>query len=124
MFKMTETHRFSWPVKVKLPSSENPGTLETQTFTGHFRLLKKDEAAALAAAMEIARMKGIAAADAAELDQIRAALEGWSDVVDDDGRPVAFSADALALACSSDPVRRAIAVAYGEGASGEARVGN
>lgn len=125
MFTVTEDHRFTWPVKVQLPSADKPGEFEVQTFTGHFRLLPKERANELAGAMTDAATRGAAAIGEQEMVQIREVLLGWGDdVVDADKTPVPFSTEALDVACRIEPVRTAIAVAYAEAAAGGARRGN
>ena len=125
MFTVTEDHRFTWPVKVQLPSADKPGEFETHTFIGHFRLLSKERNAALVADMAVAVPLGEAAIADQQMVQIREVLLGWGDdVVDVDGEPVPFSAEALDAICGLDQVRLAIAVAYAEAAAGGARRGN
>lgn len=125
MFKVTDTPRFVWPVEVRLPSATEPGKIETQTFTGHFVLLGKDRMDEMAAAMATANSAGADATYAETMTQIRNVLVGWGDdVVDDDGAAIPFSAEALDDICRFPQVREAIAIAYGEAASGKARLGN
>lgn len=124
MFRLTEIHRFSWPVKVEMPSATTPGSFEEQSFIGHFRLLSKDEQAALAEASAAAAQVGAEALAVEEMRQIAHVLEGWSDVIDEDGAPLAFSEEVLLAACAHQPVREAIGRAYAEAAAGKARRGN
>jgi len=121
MFKLADTCRFKWPVTIRKPSSAEAGQIEEQSFVGLFRALPRTEAAALAEEMRRADTPETIAA--AELHQIASVLEGWEDVVDDVGAPVAFGEEVLAAACEWPWFREATARAYAEGISG-ARLGN
>ncbi len=123
MFKLTQESRFKWPVTIVLPSASEVGDVEKQTFIGLFRALPRTEALKLTEEMGAAETSEAVAR--AEARQIAAVLEGWEDVVDADGAPTAFSADALAAACEWPWFRDGITRAYADAMSGgAARLGN
>lgn len=121
MFKLSDTSRFKWPVTIRRPSPTDTGHIEEQTFVGLFRVLPRSEAAALAQEMRDATTSEEIAE--AEDRQIARVLEGWEDVVDEGGTPIAFGAAALAQASQWSWFREAVSRAYAEGIGG-ARLGN
>lgn len=113
-FIATSDYTFPWPVKISRPHPTNAGDVETQTFTGHFRLLDDEAGARLAAGIDGA-MRSVAAIVASEKAQIRATLIGWDDrVVDESHRPIPFGPDALENMMRWMPFRRAVIAAYAE----------
>lgn len=113
---------FSRTVTVRVPSPDKPDTHEDQSLVVQYEALTDEEALALDA--------GHAALPEAErrrqphyfLDRV---VIGWSGPVDTDGRPVPFSAAALARALARPWTARAFYRGYSDGVSGdEARLGN
>jgi hypothetical protein len=123
MFKLAQESRFKWPVTVRMPSPVEAGKVEEQTFIGLFRALPRNEALKLTEEMRAAETtEAIARAEAV---QIAAILEGWEDVVDGDGAPTSFSAEALSAACEWPWFRDGLTRAYAEAMNGgAARLGN
>jgi len=121
MFRLTVTNRFKWPVTVRKPSETTSGEVEEQSFVGLFRVLPRSEAVALAEEMRAADT--VEKISAAEMGQIAAVLEGWEDVVDEVGCPLAFAPAILLEACEWAWFRDAVVKAYLDGVGG-ARLGN
>lgn len=123
MFKIADVARFKWPVTIRRPSDVDAGEMVEETFTGLFRALPREESMVLLTRMREARE--VDEISAIEIEQIVAVLEGWEDVVDDDGKPVPFSPEALAAANRWVWFREGISAAYGAAMKGgAARLGN
>lgn len=94
-FVLTKKHLYWWPVTVSVPhpDQERAGEMLEMTFRMQFESLPRDEAKAL-----YERIGALPAGEAeaqSHADLMRV-VKGWDDdVVDDDGRPVPFSAEAL-----------------------------
>ena len=89
---------YTWPLKITLPT--DGGKRITETFTGTFAWVKQsriDELKRLADRFEAGRYSSDDedAADLTNISACREILIDWSDVVDDDGDEVPFSAQAL-----------------------------
>ena len=92
-FKLTREHIYPWPVKVNVPDPDKAGAIIEQTFNMTFRALPLDEAQALDA--EIAELPE-AERNARQHDMLRRVCVGWDDqVIGDDNKPAAFSAELL-----------------------------
>lgn len=95
-FVLTRKHLYWWPVTVSVPSPERDraGEMVTMEFRMQFAALPRDEARALQE-----RMRATPAGEGeseAHADLMRV-VKGWDeDVVDEAGRPVPFSTEALA----------------------------
>lgn len=93
-FVLTKKHLYWWPVTVAVPSPdpERAGEMVEMSFKMRFEALPRDEARAMQE-----RIRALPANEAeteTHADLMRVA-KGWDDVVDEDGVPVPFSADAL-----------------------------
>lgn len=108
MFKRIKNPTFKAPVILRVPGEDGP--LEVR-FTGRFRGLSISEAEDF----DIARPDGLRA-------YIRAILIGWSDL-EDEGKPVAFSAAALDALLDVPVTPMAIIRAYNDGML-DAKLGN
>ena len=89
---------YTWPVKITLPT--DGGKRITETFTGTFAWVKQsriDELKRLSDRYEAGRYSSDDedAPDLTNISACREILIDWSDVVDDDGDEVPFSAQAL-----------------------------
>lgn len=103
MFVLAKDPQFSWPVSVRVPVDD--GRHEVQRFTARFRLLPR-------------RTLDQNSGDTVGL--LKAALVGWSEVVDDEKRPVAYSADAAEAMLAIPYVLAGLAEAYADALSGAA----
>lgn len=109
-FKLTTEHTYWWPVTVRMPDPDRAGATMEFAFNAHFRALPKSEAKALQKRLLALSDTG---SDEAEAATIRETLTGWDeDVVDDQGRPVRFSLDALDAAMELPWFRRGVLAAY------------
>lgn len=110
MFVFEENYEFDWPVTVKMPAAD--GEVK-QTFTVRFRL-PEDEAEA------VARLEGETNEELIEASRARIAryVAGWADIGTPDGKPLPFSAEALARLLKRAPFRIALEIAFGEAALG------
>lgn len=122
MFRMIEQHLYWWPVTVRLPDPDAPGTIREQTFQARFELLDDDSAAALDAAHAALPPE----AQARERDYLlKRVIAGWREVVYADGAPIPFSGPNLDRLLGWTPVRAALYEAYAASLSGDrARLGN
>ncbi len=103
MFVMAKDPQFTWPVIVRVPIDD--GKHEIQRFNARFRLLPRERVDALAG-------------DTRAL--LAAALVGWSDIADEEKRPLQFSAAAAEALVSIPYVLTGLAEAYAEAISGGA----
>lgn len=110
MFTLSD--EFDWPVTVRAPKD---GGFEEQTFTVRFRAITSGRAKRLAEDL----------APAAARDQERKLADllpdvviGWRDVVDEDGAPIPFDADALERILDLPYVRVAVMAAYVQAITG------
>lgn len=124
MFKLTTSHRFWATATASIPSETTPDKTETQSFRILFELMPKDESAAAVDAMTAALQVGAVAVDEADRAQLVRVVKGWDEVVDADGEPMPFSAEALDQALRFPWFRQAVSVSYGKAISGEAARGN
>ena len=110
-FKLVQDHVFWWPVTIQVPSDTVAGEFNEQRFKARFRALATDDGAEM-----IERHRAdVANRDAAAFEDefIRSILIDWDDqVVGDDGKPIEFSAENLALAMGFTPFRRGILAGY------------
>jgi hypothetical protein len=94
-FVLTTKHFYWWPVTVAVPhpDQKRAGEMLEMTFKLQFESLPRDEAKAL---YEQARALPAAEAEAQSHADLLRVVKDWDeDVVDDAGRPVPFSAEAL-----------------------------
>lgn len=123
MFKLTTKHLFPWPVTVRMPDPENPGTVISHTFTAEFEAITGERAAEIDARI---RQDFPNDYDAHSADYILDVTHGWGDVVDDSGKPVPFSKSLLGAQLGLSWFRVGIVTAYSEAMAGQeaARQGN
>lgn len=124
-FVLTKKHLYWWPVTVAVPHPDQAraGEMLEMTFRMQFEALPRDEVltpqeqAAVAAGGELVRPT--------DYDLLRV-VRGWDDdVVDDDGRPVPFSVEALQQLLQISWYRLAVYRAWAASLVGEAaRRGN
>ncbi len=89
-FVLSKKHLYWWPVTVSVPNPDRDraGEMVEMTFRMRFEALPRDEALAL-------QERAAGAEGSAHADMMRV-VQGWDDdVVDDDGKAVPFSAEAL-----------------------------
>ena len=121
-FVQAQRHLYWWPITVKLPHPDKTGLWITESFRMRFDLVGADEARAI--------REGIAAMEAAERalhehDLLLRAARDWDDVVDGDGLPVPYSAEALMTVLQSSWHRLGIYESWQRSLMpGEARRGN
>lgn len=131
MFKLQSSLSCWWPVKVKEPDPKKPGKFIEHQFEAEFHIITRDEASRRNAARSaILDKKGdnkdiLAEIEAFDDRAYHATILNWRDVVDDDDKPLEFSAAALDAALQHNRVRAALNRAYEEAVSLEgARLGN
>lgn len=122
-FKLSNSHRYWWPVTVRIPDPENPGCIIEQKLKVQFEPLSRDDL--LAAQEKAARLKDFRELAEHEAAQSRRIVKNWDGVVDDAGEPVPFSPEHLDRALGQSWFRKAIQDALQESMNGEeARLGN
>ena len=102
-FILKENYTFTWQVAVFAPADDGKagdGKYARQTFQATFRVLKQDE------------LDRLLKTDNSEYELARACLVGWDGIRSDDGKAIAFSADAAADLCAVPYVRRAVTETY------------
>lgn len=122
-FVLETTHRYWWPVKVRIPDPEVAGKIIEQTLKIQFEPKGRDEALA---SDEVYR-ELTTAKDRAdhEQKQLMDVCKGWDDVVDADKSAVAFTEENFRLALQQSWFRTAVYQAYADSLNGqEARLGN
>ena len=127
MFILKDEIKAWWPVKVKEPNPNSPGTFVTHKFEVEFTLLNQDEANARNDARAAlindegdpgTILKAIQAFDA---ETYADRISNWRGVFDEDKREVPYSRDMLLQALKRPLINVAIGEAYQEMASGEVR---
>jgi hypothetical protein len=104
-FVLQQSPTYSWPVRILIPTD---GRREQFTFTARFNRLKQSRIKELVA---ISQSEDESISDLQLLGEI---LGGWDDVMDDAGKPVAFSKVALEQMAELPTVAGQIATAYFE----------
>ncbi|PTW61433.1 hypothetical protein C8N35_102142 [Breoghania corrubedonensis] len=118
MFIATDTLLFKEEVRVSVPSAEEAGKREVQTFVMDFEALPSEETEAIAE--QIRTAKSTAELIRLEIDQLVRVSRGWQDVVGvATNKPLPFSEDALRKLCRFAPFRRAVGEAYARGLNGD-----
>lgn len=121
-FVLTDSYRYWWPVRVRIPDPESPGKIIEQVLKVQFE--PKSREAYIAAQEEAAKIT-----DPRKLleHEVQAALDvvkNWDEVTSKDGL-VPFTPDNLRLALQQSWFRRGIQEALLESMNGEeARLGN
>lgn len=117
MFKVITKHLFWWPVTVRMPDPSDAGKLTVQTFAMRFETLSRGRAQQLDEELSTLAEAERAARD---VDLVMEISRDWRDVVDAEGQPVAFSADALKAQLAFPWFRLAVEEAYGQASRAEA----
>lgn len=122
-FKLTKSHRYWWPVTVRLPDPEQPGVILEQELKIQFEPLGRDEQLAVQA--EAAKLQTMEALVEHETRQALRIVKNWDGVVDDDGLPIPFSPELFSQAMQQSWFRLAVQEALNSSLAGEkARLGN
>lgn len=122
-FKLADSHRYWWPVPVKMPHPSEAGKIETQTLKILFEPQGQDEA--LEAMERYQSLTSLRERAEHERDQLLAVVKNWDDVVGEDGGAIGFSEDVLRQALQTSWFRSAVYEAYNQSLLGqEARLGN
>lgn len=117
-FILTDEHLYPWPVTIEVPDPDRPGEILEQKFTARFRAMPVDEAQALDDEIEALPPKDRARR---QDDLLRRVLIGWGeDVVDDGGRQVPFTPEALERAIRHSWFRIGVYRAYRQSLQGRA----
>lgn len=122
MFAIAPKRLFWWPVTVRIPSPDKPGTIEAHGFEAQFEAIPLARAHALdEARATLPEAERVARA----FDFLSEIVRGWRDVIDADGESVPFGREAFEAQCQFAWFRDGILAAYAEAMSGqEARLGN
>ncbi len=122
-FKLAKTYRYWWPVTVQIPDPETPGKIIEQQLKIEFEPMA--QADLTTAQEESAKLKTLREVTDHGIRQIKRVICNWDGVVDDDGKPVPFTAEALEQALQHAWFRTGINKALSESQNGEeARLGN
>ncbi|PZO64605.1 MAG: hypothetical protein DI498_10990 [Paracoccus denitrificans] len=122
-FKLAKTHRYWWPVTVRVPDPDNAGGFIEQQLKLQFEPQPRDEA--IAAQEHLATLKTVREAVDHEVAQTLRAVRNWDGVVDEAGDPVTFSTSAFEAALQHSWFRNAVSQAIADSLNGEeARLGN
>lgn len=122
-FKLSKSHRYWWPVRVRIPDPEQPGRIIEQQLKMQFEpLSREDMLEAQDAAAKISSLREMADHEAA---QARRIVKNWEGVVDEAGAVVPFTPELLDQALGQSWFRKAVQDALAESMNGEeARRGN
>ena len=122
-FKLAKTYRYWWPVTVQIPDPETPGKIIEQQLKIEFEPMAQTDLTT--AQEESAKLKTLREVTDHGIRQIKRVICNWDGVVDDDGKPVPFTAEALEQALQHAWFRTGINKALSESQNGEeARQGN
>ena len=122
-FKLAETYRYWWPVKVRVPDPESPGKIVEQTFKALFEPLDREEQ--LAESERAAGLKTMRDLVDHEIQNALRVVKNWDEVIGDGGEIVPFSEDKLRQALRHSWFRAGVQEALKESLAGEeARLGN
>tara|TARA_R110002020_G_scaffold34066_34_gene103956 strand:- start:5883 stop:6248 length:366 start_codon:yes stop_codon:yes gene_type:complete len=119
-FVLTSTHRYWWPVKVSIPDPDpsRAGEYLEMEFKMQFDSLPRDEADKVAELMR-------ASSDNTYADLKRVSRDWDENVVDENGKPIPFSAEAFEELLRISWYRLAVYRAWGASLVDEkARLGN
>lgn len=115
-FKLAKSHRYWWPVTVRVPDPDVAGRMVEQNLKIQIdpmgreeEMVRSEKAAALKTSRELVDF---------EIEGALRIVKSWDGVVDANGEPVSFSEDALRQALEFAWFRSAIAKAYSESVSG------
>jgi len=122
-FKLTKSHRYWWPVTVRIPDPEQPGKIIEQRLKVQFE--PKPREAILAAQEKAAKMTSLRELTDHEISEARDIIRNWADVVGEDGQLIPFGAENLEAALQQTWFRKGLNEALTESMNGEeARLGN
>ena len=122
-FVLSKTHRYWWPVTIRLPDPENAGNLIEQKLRMLFEPLPRDqEIRENEGAKTLTTLREIVDFEIARyLDVVR----DWDGVVDDNGAVVPFSVERLEMALQFSWFRTGVKAAFDVSVNGEqGRLGN
>ena len=124
-FVLTNKHRYWWPVAITVPNPDpnRAGEMVEMQFKMQFEALPRDEAKAMQDRIRALPADEAEAENHADLMRV---VKGWdSDVVDEDGDTVPFSAEALSQLLQISWYRLGVYRAWAASIVGEApRRGN
>lgn len=122
-FKLAKSHRYWWPVTVRIPDPGNAGQYLEQELKLQFEPLPRSEQ--IEASEKAASLKTWREIADFEIAQAIRVIRNWDGVVDDSGSLVPFTAEALTAALQHDWFRTAATAALNASMNGEeARKGN
>ncbi|ESY42036.1 hypothetical protein X747_14750 [Mesorhizobium sp. LNJC384A00] len=116
-FHLPQSYKYWWPVDVMLPDADKPGKVAKQSFEMQFASISADEGTAMLAAIQALPIEQQAAH---QHDELKAVCVDWRGVIGEDGEPVAFTNEALALALQFSWFSRGVYKAYGRSLAPEA----
>ncbi|WP_174800680.1 hypothetical protein [Martelella limonii] len=122
-FVLLDCNRYWWPVKVRMPDTENPGKFVTYELEIQFEAESQDRAMErLEAAAKLTSPRERMEHERKHLFEV---CKDWRGVEDEDGHTWTFSPDNFRRAINQSWFRQAIYTAYAESLNGEeARLGN
>lgn len=121
-FQLAKTHRYWWPVTVRIPDPENPGRYLEQSLRVQFEPLPRDEELEESERLgHLATMREVIEAEKARIHRV---VKNWDGVVV--GKEITpFTPDALEAALQQPWFRAGLHKALDESLSGkEALTGN
>lgn len=122
-FKIAKTHRYWWPVTVRIPDPETAGTYLEQSLKIQFEPLPREEQ--LMASEATLKLKTARELYEHEIATARRVVRNWDGVVDEAGDPVPFSPELLESSLQQTWFRKAVNDALNASMNGEeARAGN
>src|SRR6185312_4608765 len=104
MFTLKKNHTFRWPVEIQVPGN---GAFVASGFTGEFLALDQDRINELYIGKPAS--EGAPAVEGGDRGLLRVALIGWSEIQDEDGKPVPFSEEGREALLGIEFIRRGIA---------------
>lgn len=121
-FKLAKTHRYWWPVKVRVPDPANAGQFLEQELRLELEPLPRDEV--IASQERLGELKTVREAIDHEVAEMLRVVRNWDGVVDDGGT-VPFSIEAFGAALQHSWFRAGVSEAMRASLNGEeARLGN
>lgn len=122
-FKLTKSHRYWWPVTVRIPDPENPGKIIEQVLKVQFEPKSREDF--LAAQERAAKMTTLRELTEHEVREVHGIVKNWDDVIGDDGQLVPFTPENLEIALQQPWFRKGVNDALTTSMNGEeARLGN
>lgn len=121
-FKLAKTYRYWWPVTVRVPDPETPGTFQEQQLRLQYEPLSRDQQIANSEKVQKMSLREI---HQFELEQAAAQIRNWEGVIDDTGEIVPFTPDLLSQAMGFEWFRKGAVKGLTDSQNGEeARTGN